>query len=997
MQMRQPTMVFTLNPRVRPRVCRANETGRGGGVFLIVDVAARLDGQPQLQTCTIYGTLSVITPYYEYVYGYQRKNTKYGLTYYLQGLRASRPVPALRYEQVEWMLRYELGMDPSGVQRVLQRIPGGASTALAGERLLQALPRPVYERLVGESAYFRESAATRLGSWFPHLSPAVLEERLHALGPERAQLEQLVARAPWRLALYYPTKRWHACGLPVPVNEAFAAALQAFEPPDRDDEDSEDAADPVLECTPTPAELRAAVRLENQLRARQKRRGDLVFLREDAVPAAAVPTPTAAEAADDDEDAAAAAQNAAFAPPVQEHARCEDPEAAQALALLVAAGSVECRTVEGRTVYALYPHARVRQKFSQHLERLLRQPGGRWGPPLNAQNVPWDPAPQTTRTIADEAGLCPEQARGLHAAVEYPLSALTGGPGCGKTRVIETMVSRFSGAFVAVRTLTGSMAAALRERGIAGGATLHRGLYRLAEWGRQQERGARRTPFVATLGTDTRETEEDDDDDEPDRDEMEARVQVLIIDEASNVSEKLLVRILRAYPSLMRLVLVFDPEQIPPISAGQPAIDILRVLPACAATRLTINHRVAADVRTLIENDRALVARRFSKIHMANLELAPEYLAQSAPPPPADFQTTFAATGSAAVHVPQLSQPARLRQCLHWTLQHLVAGGAPLVVAHLRDVLVIVLTNDLRRQVNGIVESLVAPAGRPRLYPGLRLTITDRNYPRRAFSWVRGKPRWSPLSKAAAGPASQVKSPPLDEAPARTRTPKGLVSDEVSNGELFVFHEYCDYDTKTKRWGAVKQTLSRASPLQPARHVLRVLRMAGGQQIVLGGSGVGGDAQSTVGVAPGHLQTAWAITVDKAQGRQEHTIIKLLPPPAPVAAAPGRRPRYAQCFRRNHAHVSLSRAEHRFILLGELSSLYALARRAPRPRFTLLATDLQGLFAEHVRPRGPGRHPTPTERIDAAVGGRRTSRPHQSSAPPDALADPAAFLRAVLA
>lgn len=918
-------IAFVLSPQQRLRFRKEQDGGRG--TFVIARVDARLDGAARLTACSIKGVLPHVAPYYEYEFAYRREqHAQHGLTFALTQLCATRTLPALRYAQLAWILRHECRLSEAACTRCLAAVPEGRFSRLAGDALFARLTRTTRELLQLCSPYFREAARGSLGRWLPHLAPAVLEQRLAALDPEdRFALADLAQRAPWRLALRGPTKRWRASGLPAPLDPPFLAALAAWAPPTEAADDDADAA--VVEPRPTAAELRAAVALEARLRARLKRRGDLVFLREDAVPPRRAP-PDAhggprADAEDGWDD-----------PDGDEAARTEDSDealAAVAFALLMGAGAVVPRHVGGRAVYALAGHAATRTQLCAQLERLEAR----------ERAQPYALPPATPAAQAALGALCGEQQRAVRMTTQHALSALTGGPGCGKTRVIEAVVQRYAGRPIAVRTLTGSMAAALRERGVAGAATLHRALHRLQQ---QAAWPGGQPPADAPPGA---------------ADALaEAAVEVLVVDEASNVPEKLLARLLAAYPALRRVLLVFDPDQIPPIGPGQPAVDLLEALPPGRHTRLTENHRTAADARTLIANDRALLQRRFGALRMAVLQ--PAGTAWAVPSPEA--RAKLAATGSGVVEVPDLARAAVLQRALTWTLEQLVlpeTGHATLSAAALARVQIIVLTNELRHAVNAHVERLVAPPGRPRLYPGKRLTITHRNYARQAFSEVRGEPP----GRAPATPR---------------RGSGGLVSEEVSNGEQFVFAAWTDYDVRRHRWGELRTRLGGSQPLQPPAHTLRVLRMACGRELVLCGPHAGGEHNQR-GVAAAHIETAWAITVDKAQGREEDIVVPILPPPAAVPGGP-RRPRYPQCFRRNHGHVALSRAKRRYIQLGARAHLHELARRAPRPRLTLLAADARPLFA---RDDAPARARSPAARIAATLA--RGTGPRIPDAPtPDA-------------
>lgn len=165
----------------------------------------------------------------------------------------------------------------------------------------------------------------------------------------------------------------------------------------------------------------------------------------------------------------------------------------------------------------------------------------------------------------------------LNAMVQTPLTMVVALPGRGKTVVIEAMYLYFGGHLndrdsVAVVTHGGCMAANLRERGILKAKTI----CKLLEdgWGTQ------RRPDKD--GDDGREGMVRDPrgyvDEVQNRRLNNHQVRLLIIDEASNVSEKLMAQMTSrcVFPNLERIVLVMDVTQTLPLEPGSPAIDLVK-------------------------------------------------------------------------------------------------------------------------------------------------------------------------------------------------------------------------------------------------------------------------------------------------------------------------------------------------------------------------------------------------------------------------------------
>jgi exodeoxyribonuclease V alpha subunit len=150
------------------------------------------------------------------------------------------------------------------------------------------------------------------------------------------------------------------------------------------------------------------------------------------------------------------------------------------------------------------------------------------------------------------------------------IAVLTGGPGTGKTTTIRTLISALRGAgrSFAIAAPSGKAAQRAEEalEGVATASTIHRLLAMLPESNEHE-------PLTAS---------------------------VVVIDEASMIDVKLFSHVMRACfeggGRVDTLVLVGDPDQLPPVGPGQPFLDLL-----CATTvsvpcvRLTQVHRQALE------------------------------------------------------------------------------------------------------------------------------------------------------------------------------------------------------------------------------------------------------------------------------------------------------------------------------------------------------------------------------------------------------------------
>ena len=159
------------------------------------------------------------------------------------------------------------------------------------------------------------------------------------------------------------------------------------------------------------------------------------------------------------------------------------------------------------------------------------------------------------RQSAKESGVVysGEQEEAIREAVTSGLLLITGGPGTGKTTVLKGIVSLLGQMQVKclLAAPTGRAAKRLSEVTGEDASTIHR----LLEAGIDPATGK----MIFTR-----------DEDNP------LKADAIIVDEMSMVDVELLYNLLQAVPKGKRLILVGDPDQLPPVGPGFPFSDMLR-------------------------------------------------------------------------------------------------------------------------------------------------------------------------------------------------------------------------------------------------------------------------------------------------------------------------------------------------------------------------------------------------------------------------------------
>jgi len=221
----------------------------------------------------------------------------------------------------------------------------------------------------------------------------------------------------------------------------------------------------------------------------------------------------------------------------------------------------------GGAVYAKAMHT-AEVGVAELLLELLRAPAT----PMQAE------VEGLVRRLEGQGGvvLAPEQREAVRQALDRKVLVVTGGPGTGKTTLVNTLIGVFAqhGQRVLLGAPTGRAAKRLFEATGHEAKTLHR----LLEWSPKQNGFARTA-------------------------ERPLEADVVIIDEASMLDTTLAYALLLAVPSAARLVLVGDVDQLPSVGPGSVLKDLI-ASGVIAVARLRHIFRQARDSRIVMNAHR---------------------------------------------------------------------------------------------------------------------------------------------------------------------------------------------------------------------------------------------------------------------------------------------------------------------------------------------------------------------------------------------------------
>ena len=171
------------------------------------------------------------------------------------------------------------------------------------------------------------------------------------------------------------------------------------------------------------------------------------------------------------------------------------------------------------------------------------------------------------KAVQNDSGIeyseCQRQA--IRSAADRGLLLITGGPGTGKTTILNGVLSLYGqmGLKCVLAAPTGRAAKRLTEVTGQEASTIHRLL-------------------EATIDPETGLMYFVKDEEDP------LKADAVIVDEMSMVDIQLLYNLMKALPEKARLILVGDPDQLPPVGPGFPFSDMLRseMLPAVRLTEI---------------------------------------------------------------------------------------------------------------------------------------------------------------------------------------------------------------------------------------------------------------------------------------------------------------------------------------------------------------------------------------------------------------------------
>ncbi len=234
----------------------------------------------------------------------------------------------------------------------------------------------------------------------------------------------------------------------------------------------------------------------------------------------------------------------------------EAESVAQGIARLTQADRLVRDTLAGITVDYL-PELHEAEAYA--VERLLEAAGKQFPEPEELDTL--------LRTAESESGLqySRQQEQAIREAATCGLLLVTGGPGTGKTTILKGILSLLGQMQLhcVLAAPTGRAAKRLTEVTGEEASTIHRLL-------------------EATIDPNTGNMEFLRDEDNP------LKADAVIVDEMSMVDVLLLHSLLRAVPRGKRLILVGDPDQLPPVGPGAPFADCLRsgMLPTVKLTEI---------------------------------------------------------------------------------------------------------------------------------------------------------------------------------------------------------------------------------------------------------------------------------------------------------------------------------------------------------------------------------------------------------------------------
>ncbi len=216
---------------------------------------------------------------------------------------------------------------------------------------------------------------------------------------------------------------------------------------------------------------------------------------------------------------------------------------------MVFAGELEEDRIDETAVIYLYGYYHAEQRVAHELIKIRNAP---LKPvPVQADNF-LDTLMSSDDPFGDGVELSVEQKRAILECLTNNITIITGGPGTGKTTIINTLVKifDFAGFSVALAAPTGRAAKRMEEASGKPSMTIHRMLEYV--WSEEED--------TLNFGRNEENPLEED---------------VIIVDEASMIDLMLMDGLLNAVREGTRLIFTGDADQLPPVGAGNVLRDMI--------------------------------------------------------------------------------------------------------------------------------------------------------------------------------------------------------------------------------------------------------------------------------------------------------------------------------------------------------------------------------------------------------------------------------------
>ncbi len=507
----------------------------------------------------------------------------------------------------------------------------------------------------------------------------------------------------------------------------------------------------------------------------------------------------------------------------------------------------------------------------------------------------------------EEKGLNDLQKKCIQQVAKLPILNVIGLPGIGKTKVIECLYKKYK--HTKVVSFCASMVCSLKERGITNAETIHsvitrRDLALKKTFGYLSTTDYERFFMNSNISV-SNKSDRDDDDDDNNNYFIDtflfdlSKIEILIIDEATNIHNELMAKLFQCFHRLSKIVFVYDPEQISPIKQGELAIQLKTNLNKRYIIELKKQYRFdnSNEKSVLLSNDRKILSYDFDHLKYQTFKLNNENCKK---------EGLFNNSPSGWYFInynDYCIKNLSWKKSIETEFFYFIKAAPYFMVPETSKILC--LTNNVRRLINKFLEKRKNPNYQKiKFYKGQPITAT-KNFKEQHIV---------------------IKQPPLK----KKEKPKKniiLISHKISNGEIYIFDYYQDFDVKTRKWVPIvnhqddnnNNNFLLKDEIYPKDYTRykRFIYTKCGKQLCLNQNYIPHE----------YIQTAWAITVNKSQGREYENICFILPKSNEYIH---------DDFNIKHAHVALTRAKKRVFILGNIDLLKHLCTNPMNERFNTI-------------------------------------------------------------